>query len=276
MVHISQCLDVLAFPCVPWQHLTSPVMVSVTPPVTEMVLKVVPCGLFPSALQATMCFLLPQGSVTARCRSRLHLPTTWKTAFSVLPLCTDPHSASQKLFDFLFLQKALYGVTVVVQERLWACWVWVNPNGSVHLNSKRKKPFYAAKARYFRLWQVWLNELEFKIWSSFWGFPVGFPLQDCRWLYRNRGKINNSWDEREESVLRKSEDGWWNSWPCKMLSLGSVPLNMEERITGCGYNRLVIFKMWRGSMLNIPLNWRSNFSSKLWSMTLRNLTQIHR
>lgn len=29
-------------------------------------------------------------------------------------------------------------------------------------------------------------------------------------------------------------------------------------------------------MLNIPLNWRSSFSSKLGSMTLRNLTQIHR
>lgn len=38
---------------------------------------------------------------------------------------------------------------------------------------------------------------------------------------------------------------------------------MEEHITGRGYNPLVIFKIWRGSMLNIPLNWRSNFSSKL-------------
>lgn len=49
----------------------------------------------------------------------------------------------------------------------------------------------------------------------------------------------------------------------EIADLGCVRLNMEEHITGCGYNHLIIFKIWRGSMLNIPLNWRNNFSSKL-------------
>lgn len=42
-------------------------------PVAEVVLEAVPCGLFPSALHAMMCFPLLQGSVTARYRLGLHL-----------------------------------------------------------------------------------------------------------------------------------------------------------------------------------------------------------
>lgn len=81
------------------------------------------------------------------------------------------------------------------------------PKWKCPLKQQEERAFLGSQGQVLQATASVINELEMKMWSSCWGFPAGFPLQECRWLYWNRGKINNPWNEREESVLRKSEDG---------------------------------------------------------------------
>lgn len=187
MVHISQCSDMLAFPWVPWQHLTSPVAVSAAPPVTEMVLKAVPRGLFPSALQATMCFPLPQGSVTARCRSRLHLPTWLSTHLGLENslLCpSSVHRASlglPKAFWFLIFTEGLVwghcggsGVSLGalgVSQPKWKC----------PLKQQEEKAFLCSQGQVLQAiasmikW-IGIQDLELLLGISSWVSPSRAPL----------------------------------------------------------------------------------------------------
>lgn len=148
MVHIIQCWCVLAFLWVLWQHLTWPL--------AEMVLKAVPCGLFPSPLHVVMCFSLLQGSVTARYRLGLHLPT-WLSNCCCLentllcPLSAQILTCPPKSFLISYFYKRPCVGSLWWFRSVFGHVGWINPDGSAHLNSKRKKPFYVAKARYFRL-----------------------------------------------------------------------------------------------------------------------------
>lgn len=180
MVHISQCLYVLAFPWVPWQCLTSPV--------TGMVLKAVPWGLFPSALPAMVCFPLPQGSVTARYRLGLHLPTWLSSCFclenSLLCLLSVYRSpfALPKAFWFLIFTKGLvlghHGGLGVSLGTLGVS----QPKRKCPLKQQEEKTFLCSQGQVLQAIasvNKWIGIQDVSCCCC--GFPVGFPLQEhCR------------------------------------------------------------------------------------------------